>query len=61
VRAAIGPNIATIGATAGTFVGQLKVLAPMLLQRAALLLTGSHVPAVAKLVIGESRNFPTNA
>jgi AcrR family transcriptional regulator len=58
VRSAITPNIATIKAMAEAFDGPFKVLAPALLQSAAVLMTGSQVPAVAKMVIGESRNFP---
>jgi AcrR family transcriptional regulator len=33
-------------------------LAPKLLERAAELMKGGRVPAIARMVIGESRNFP---
>jgi AcrR family transcriptional regulator len=58
VHSAISPNIGAIKTAAEAFDGPFKELAPMLLYRAALSMTSSHVPAVAKMVIGESRNFP---
>jgi AcrR family transcriptional regulator len=58
VRTAIAPNLEAIKAAAQAFEGPFADLAPMLLARAALLLQGGRIPAVVKMVIGESRNFP---
>jgi AcrR family transcriptional regulator len=58
VRTTISPNIGAIKTAAEAFDGPFKELAPMLLHRAALLMTSTYMPAVAKMVIGESRNFP---
>lgn len=58
VKDAISPDVAAISAAAEAFDGPLETLAPLLLQRVAVLLTNSRVPAIAKMVIGESRNFP---
>jgi AcrR family transcriptional regulator len=58
VRDAVAPNITAIKAMAEAFDGPFAELAPMLLARAATILTNSRLPAVARLVIGESRNFP---
>lgn len=58
VRDAVAPNLASIKAMADAFDGSFAQLAPLLLGRAAATLSVSRLPAVARLVIGESRNFP---
>jgi hypothetical protein len=42
-----------ISESAGDFVGICRLLA-----RAAAMMKGGRVPAIARMVIGESRNFP---
>lgn len=58
VRDAVAPNFMAIKSAADAFEGPFAELAPMLLGRAAVMLTTSRLPAVARLVIGESRSFP---
>ncbi len=58
VRTAVAPNFEAIKAAAAAFEGPFALLAPMLLARMAGLMTQSRLPAVVKMVIGESRNFP---
>ena len=58
VRTAIAPNLETIKAAAETFDGPFATLAPMLLANGAALMQQTKLPAVVKMVIGESRNFP---
>ncbi len=58
VRTGIAPNFETMKAAADTFDGPFTRLAPMLLMRAAGLVQENKLPAVVKMVIGESRNFP---
>lgn len=58
VRDAVAPNFAAIRSIAEAFDGTFADLAPLLLARAASILSTSRLPAVARLVIGESRSFP---
>ena len=58
VQEAVAPNIAAVRAMAEAFPGRFADLAPLLLGRVAQLAAASRLPAVAKMVIGESRNFP---
>lgn len=58
VRTTIAPNFVAMKAAADTFDAPFAMLAPMLLARAAGLITDSKLPPVIKMVIGESRNFP---
>ncbi len=58
VREAVTPNIEAARAMAEAFPGSFAQLAPLLLGRIAQIATTSRVPAVVKMVIGESRNFP---
>jgi AcrR family transcriptional regulator len=58
VRTAIAPNFEVMKTAADTFDGPFAMLAPMLLARTAGLVHSSKLPAVVKMVIGESRNFP---
>ena len=58
VRTAIAPNFDPIKTAAESFDGPFAELAPMLLSAAALAIGRSRLPSVAKMVIGESRNFP---
>lgn len=58
VRDAVAPNFQAVQQAAESFDGPFAELAPMILARAARLMSGSKLPAVAKMVIGESRNFP---
>jgi AcrR family transcriptional regulator len=58
VRTAIAPNLAAVEAAAETLDAPFAELAPMLLSRAAATMADDRVPALAKMVIGESRNFP---
>jgi AcrR family transcriptional regulator len=58
VREAVAPNFAAVREAAENFDGAFAELAPMVLTRAAMLMSRSKLPAVAKMVIGESRNFP---
>lgn len=58
VREAVAPNIEAARALAEGFPGSFAQLVPLLLGRVAQIATSSRAPAVAKMVIGESRNFP---
>ena len=57
-REAASPNLAAARAMAEAFPGPFADLAPLLLARMAEIVSTSRLPAVAKMVIGESRNFP---
>jgi AcrR family transcriptional regulator len=61
-RAVVGemasPNIEKLRAMAGAYRGSFAELAPLLLMLVAKIATTTPLPAVAKMVIGESRNFP---
>lgn len=52
------PNIEAARAMASSFKGRFADLAPLLLALVAKIASSSSLPAVAKMVIGESRNFP---
>ena len=58
VRDAVSPNIAMVEAAAMTMDLPFDQIARLFLARAADLMTTSPVGLVAKMVIGESRNFP---
>jgi len=58
VREAAAPNLDAVRAMAEAYQGPFADLAPLILQRIAAIARGSRIPAVAKMVIGESRNFP---
>jgi len=58
VRTAVTPNFEAVKAAVAAFDGSFALLAPMLLARIAGLMAESRLPAVVKMVIGESRNFP---
>jgi AcrR family transcriptional regulator len=58
VAASMASNLGVITAAADAFTGAFADLAPMILARAAQVMGGSRLPAVVKMVIGESRNFP---
>ena len=58
VRDAVSPNIAMVEAAAMTMDLPFDQIAQLFLARAADLMTNSPVGLVAKMVIGESRNFP---
>src|SRR5246500_4296496 len=57
-RAAVASHLETIESTAEASDGPFAELAPMLLSRAAGMMSGGRVPAIARMVISESRNFP---
>jgi AcrR family transcriptional regulator len=58
VRTAIAPNLDRIKTAAETFDGPFATLVPVLLANGAALMNQTRLPAVVKMVIGESRNFP---
>jgi AcrR family transcriptional regulator len=58
VGAAVSPNLEMVRSAASAFDGPFEQLAPLILGRAAELMSANHIAAVAKMVIGESRNFP---
>ena len=58
VREMATPNIEAVRAMAEAYPGRFADLAPLLLERVAQIAGSSRLPAVAKMVIGESRNFP---
>jgi AcrR family transcriptional regulator len=58
VRDTVSPNVAAIVDLAQGFDGSFADLARLLLPRVAQLLGASNVGKVAKMVIGEGRNFP---
>jgi AcrR family transcriptional regulator len=55
---AVAPNVAVVMATAAEFDGPFHQLLPRLLERMANVVQDSELPAVVRLVIGESRVFP---
>jgi|SRR5579859_253 len=57
-RTAVAPNLAAIRTAAEAFDGPFAELVPMLLTRVVQMIGSSRLPAVVKMVIGESRNFP---
>jgi AcrR family transcriptional regulator len=57
-QAAVKSHLETIESTAEAFDGPFAELAPMLLSRAAEMMSGGQLPAMARIVIGESRKFP---
>ena len=52
------PNIAAVRQMAEAYQGAFADLAPLLLERFVMIATGSPLPKVARMVIGESQNFP---
>lgn len=58
VRDAVLPNLDAVEQAAANLALPFRQLAPMLAARVALLMSTSSLPAVAKMVIAESRNFP---
>ena len=58
VRQAVAPNVQAVQAAARAIDAPFAELAPRLLAMAAALLQASRVPAVVRVVVGESRNFP---
>lgn len=58
VQHAVAANLEAIEKAAQGFQGPLRALVPVLLMRAADRMGDSRVPALARLVIGESRAFP---
>lgn len=58
VRSAITPNIDEIGRSLGAADLPFATLFPMLIERFAAITRSVPVGGVAKMVIGESRNFP---
>jgi AcrR family transcriptional regulator len=57
-RTAVTPNLRAVLDAAQAFDGPFAQLAPVILGRMALVIGSSRLPAVVKMVIGESRNFP---
>lgn len=57
-RAAVASLIEALESPAEASGGPFAELAPRLLSRAAGMMKGGRVPAIARMVIGESRNFP---
>jgi AcrR family transcriptional regulator len=58
VRTAIAPNLERVRATAETLDAPFALVVPMLLANGTALMSETRLPAVVKMVIGESRNFP---
>ena len=58
VHETVSPNLDAVKAMTEAFPGRFADLAPLILARIAQIASGSRLPAVAKMVIGESRNFP---
>jgi len=58
VREAISPNIDGMRAMAEAYDGPFAELAPLLLERLVAVADNSTLPAVARMVIAESRTFP---
>jgi AcrR family transcriptional regulator len=58
VREAVVPNVRMIAGFAESWTGGFAELARLLLPRAAAVLAAGGVGKVARMVIGESRNFP---
>jgi AcrR family transcriptional regulator len=57
-RAAVASLLETLGRKTEGPDAPFSELAPQLLSRAADMMEGGRVPAIARMVIGESRNFP---
>jgi AcrR family transcriptional regulator len=57
VRAAVASHLEAIESTAEASDGPFAELAPMLLSHAAGMMSGGRVPAMARMVISESRKF----
>jgi len=57
-RAALARNLEAVRADAEALDGPLSQLAPAILTNAVKIIGASRLPAVVKMVIGESRNFP---
>ena len=57
-RAASARNLEAIRTTVKAFEGPLWQLAPAVLTSAVEVIAASRLPAVVKMVVGESRNFP---
>jgi AcrR family transcriptional regulator len=58
VAGAVSPNLSAVLTAASGFEGRFAEFAPQLLTRAAGVLSMGRVAGVARMVIGESRNFP---
>jgi AcrR family transcriptional regulator len=58
VKAKVSPNLEVLRQAAETLDAPFSPIAAMLLGRAAQLLSEERIGAVARMVIGESRNFP---
>lgn len=58
VREAVAPNIDAMRATAQAYDGSFAEIAPVILARLVDAADNSRLPAVARMVISESRNFP---
>lgn len=58
VRESVAPNIEAARAMAEAFPGSFAELVPLLLGRIAQIAAATRTPAVVKMVVGESRNFP---
>jgi AcrR family transcriptional regulator len=58
VREAITPNVEGMRAMAEAYEGPFAELAPLLLERLVAVADNSTLPAVARMVIAESRTFP---
>lgn len=58
VQETVSPNLEAVRLLAEAFPGRFADLAPLILARVVNIAADSPLPAVAKMVIGESRNFP---
>lgn len=58
VRSVIAPGFEAIEGAAESFDGPFADLAPQILAAVARAMEGERLPAIVKMVIGESRNFP---
>lgn len=58
VTEAMAPNIVAVRQMAEAYEGSFADLAPLLLERFVQIATASPLPKVARMVIGESQNFP---
>ena len=58
-RAAVASLLEALVSRAEGLDAPFAELAPQLLSRAAKMMEGGRVPAIARMVIGESRNFPS--
>jgi AcrR family transcriptional regulator len=58
VRTAIAPQIDAVKASAEVFSGPFSQLAPRILLAVAQAMEEGRLPALVKMVVGESRNFP---